>query len=167
MAMIRTAHLVQHELGGAMMALLAVATLGCADIRLSEPPTNFVLVTETAGHKHFKSHGSLGLHIVRFPNPEGGSLAFWTDELREKLGKRGYELTNTVEVESANGVPGLQLDFAVDLKLPDDPAGAQRYFYSAALFVTRDLRVVVQLAGEHDEAKARAQLPEVYGKLRI
>ncbi len=149
------------------LALAVVSSLlmsGCsgASFKLKEPPGGFAVVQEWTGHYWAKAGDDVGLKIASYDNVKGGTLEYWSYDLAEKLGDRGYKLTNQSGVKSKNGVAGLRLDFDYS-----SPAGEEK-FYTAVLFVSDDYRIVVQLAGDKDLRSAHeADLNEALTTLKV
>lgn len=130
-------------------------TAGCRKYKL-EPPTGFAQVDHDDYGARMKAGDDVGLHLRVFPNVDGGTLGFWSEDLVKKLGKRGYTLVGQKAEKSKNGVDGTRFDF--DYTAPGSTA---KKFYSAVLFVSDDNVVVVQLAG--DDARRAAWAPRIDG----
>ena len=105
-----------------------------------------------------KGSDDVGLKLSVFENVKGGTLAFWSHDLVEKLGKRGYVLTGQSPAKSKNGVVGTRFDFEYVAPGTDGP----KRFYTAVLFVTDKRRFVLQMAGhvEHVD-KYLAQVDDI------
>mgnify|MGYP000520595395 CR=1 FL=1 len=93
-------------------ALLALAA-GCNAYRL-EPPAGFAQVYADDYSAHMKANNNVGLKVQVFDNVEGGTLTFWSRDMVEKLGKRGYTLLDQKAVESKNGVVGTRFGVGID-----------------------------------------------------
>jgi hypothetical protein len=135
-----------------VLGLGLFAFTGCNAYRL-QPPAGFAQVSADQTGAHLKAGDDAGLSVKVYENVKGGTLAFWSEDLVRKLGKRGYTLVGQKAVKSKNGKPGTQFDFAYH------PKGGEPKFYSAAVFVTDKHRVVIQLAG--DEPLSPKYRPQV------
>lgn len=124
------------------VSVLAGAAAGCNAYRL-KTPAGFAEVSHGDDGAHYKGSENVGLRIATFDNVEGGTLAFWSEDLVRKLGARGYTLVAQSAVKSDNGLPGARFDFTYDPPGPEDEKRA----YSAVLFVSDENIVVMQLAG--------------------
>jgi hypothetical protein len=144
-----------------VLALGLLSFSGCNAYRL-EPPSGFAEVDADRRAAHYKAGDDAGLSVRVYDNVEGGTLAFWSEDLVRKLGERSYELVAQEPVESANGRPGTEFHFAYET--PD----GQRKFYSAALFVTDRYRFVMQLAGDEELGdKYRPRLDAIAGAMKV
>jgi len=145
------------------LGLCAAATLsGCAAYKL-EPPPGFVLVSGSTYETRLKAQDNVGINVQRFANYKGGTLAYWANDLVNKLGKRGYVLTGQAAVETKNGREGTRFDFDYTLPGTDEPK-----FYTVSLFVTDKYQVVVQVAGDKQYGAAySARNQEVLGELVV
>jgi hypothetical protein len=119
----------------------ALVVPGCMAYKLERPPPGFAFVDDDSDR--MKSGDDVGINIAAFGNVRGGTLAFWSEDMVEKLGRRGYTLVEQTPVRSKNGVVGTRFDFSYT-----PPPDGDRKFYTAVLFVTDRYRVVVQLAGD-------------------
>lgn len=109
-----------------------------------------------------KAGDDVGLRVDVFENVEGGTLAFWGEDLVRKLSQRDYVLLGHRPLKSDDGKPGTQFDFTYT-----NPDGEAK-FYSVALFVTDEYRVVMQLAGNAELAdKYRPRLPRIAAEAKI
>ena len=146
--------------------LLAVLTPGCGSFRLRDTPPGFAeFHRDDRGHAELraKSGDNVGLRIVTFGNVRGGSLAYWSRDLVEKLGGRGYSLEGQSPARSANGVVGTRFDFHY---VPPGDHGES--FYSVVLFASDRYRVVIQLAGDRDQKAAHdEELDAVAAAIRV
>lgn len=156
---IRTATLV--------IGVAAVAMGGCASFKLREAPSGFAEVHRDGSglaELRAKAGDKVGLRVVSFGNVRGGSLAYWSQDLVDKLGARGYTLVRHAPARSANGVVGTRFDFDYS------PPGAedQTFFYSVVLFATDEYRVVIQMAGDHGRAVVHGpELDAVAAAIRV
>lgn len=147
----------------ALLASLLVPALGCNAYRL-QPPAGFAQVYAGEYGAHMKANDDVGLRINVFENVKGGTLAFWSRDLVEKLGKRDYHLVGQTPVESKNGVMGTRFDFSYTPVGKDE---APR-FYTAVLLVTDAHRVVLQLAGrEEHRARYGAEVEGIVAELKV
>jgi hypothetical protein len=142
------------DAAGTWLAGLATAALllgGCNAYRL-DPPTGFAQVDRDASGVRMKGSDEVGLNLRVYDNVEGGTLAYWSEDLVRKLAKRGYRLEKQSPVTSDNGVVGTRFDFAYASPGDDTPK-----FFTALLFVTDKYKVIVQVAGdaEHHPRIAR------------
>jgi hypothetical protein len=128
----------------ALALLASLVTSGCAAFAVKEPPPGFAVVSDDHHNARMKSGDDVGINIIAFDNVEGGTLGFWSEDLVEKLGRRGYKLTRQTASRSKNGVVGTRFDFDY---VPATAEGEQK-FYTAILFVSDKHRVVLQMAGE-------------------
>lgn len=143
-----------------MWCAVALAT-GCNAYRL-DPPKGFAQVAKEDRGARMKSGDDVGLRVDVFDNVEGGTLAFWGEDLVRKLGQRDYTLVSHRPIESDNGKPGSQFNFSY--VNPDD----EEKFYSVALFVTDEYRIVLQLAGDQAlSAKYQPRLPEIASQTKV
>ena len=131
-----------------ILILLALpSTTGCRAYKL-KPPAGFAEVHAGDYGTHMKGNDDVGLKVSVFDNVKGGTLAFWSTDLVDKLGARGYTLTGQAPAKSKNGVIGTRFDF--QYVRPGAKSDTEARFYSAVLFVTDKHRIVVQLAGKAD-----------------
>ncbi|MBL4685894.1 MAG: hypothetical protein JKY37_14965 [Nannocystaceae bacterium] len=128
---------------GLITLVSLTAASGCKPFKL-KPPAGFAEVDNHRHGAHMKGSDDVGLKVSVFDNVKGGTLAFWSHDLVEKLGRRGYVLTSQKPATSANGVHGTRFDFDY---VPQGTDGPKR-FYSAVLFATDRNLIVVQLAGK-------------------
>lgn len=141
-----------------LMIGLCAASLwmtGCRQYKL-EPPEGFARVDADDGGTRMKAGDDVGLNLRVFPNVDGGTLGFWSEDLVKKLGKRGYALVGQNPVTSRNRVAGTRFDFDYT-----PPGTTEKKFFSAVLFVSDESVVVVQLAG--DDARRSAWAPKIDG----
>jgi hypothetical protein len=131
-------------------SVLACAALsGCNAYRL-EPPTGFARVDEDRTGTRLKAADDVGLNLRVFPNVDGGTLQFWSEDLVNKLGRRGYVLVGQSEARSKNRVAGTRFDFTYTTPGTE----SEKKFYSVVLFVTDEHVFALQLAGD-EELRAR------------
>ncbi|MCH9682078.1 MAG: hypothetical protein K0V04_11640 [Deltaproteobacteria bacterium] len=147
----------------ALVPVLLVLTAGCNAYRL-DPPAGFAEVDKGSYGAHMKANDNVGLRVNVFDNVAGGTLTFWSRDMVEKLGRRGYTLTSQSAAKSANGVAGTRFDFDYT------PVGEDQSprFYTAVLFVSDEYMVVLQVAGgkEH-RARYTAEIDAVVGELKV
>lgn len=122
-------------------SLVLAALAGCHAYRM-EPPPGFAVVTESNSFKRMKAGDNVGANVKVFNNVEGGTLAFWSEDLVHKLAMRRYTLIDSKPTRSSNGKPGMRFDFEY---VTSDEASK---FYSVVLFVTKKHRTVIELAGD-------------------
>ncbi len=128
----------------ATMSTSLLASTGCSGpFKMKDPPTDFAEVEAWDGFLRMKAGDDVGLNVRSFDNVDGGTLAYWSEDMVEKLGRRGYILTKQSAVESRNGVVGTRFDFDYA-----SPTTGEAKFYTAILFVSDQWRIVVQLAGD-------------------
>jgi hypothetical protein len=128
-----------------ILGALALGTTACASFKLDEAPSGFAVVSSyesTSGYMRAKARDNVGLNIVTFHNVEGGTLAYWSGDLVEKLGRRGYQIVDQSPVRAKNGVVGTRFDFRYT-----PPAEEQEKFYTVVLYVSDEYRVVAQMGG--------------------
>lgn len=160
-------HTLRHSLGHTLgltiaPALLALAA-GCNAYRL-EPPAGFAQVYAGDDGAHMKANNNVGLRINVFDNVEGGTLTFWSRDMVEKLGRRGYQLVDQKPAESKNGVVGTRFDFSYTPVGDVEPPR----FYTAVLFVSDEHIVVLQLAGlETYKPQYAAQIDGILDDLKV
>ena len=136
---------------------------GCAAYKL-DPPTGFAQVGSDASGVRMKGSDDVGLNLRVYDNVEGGTLAFWSEDLVRKLGKRGYRLEKQTPVVSDNGVAGTRFDFAYDPPGADAPPK----FFTALLFVSDKYKVVVQVAGDAEHhARLAAQIDQIAAQTTV
>lgn len=148
------------------LSFLLVGTFaaGCSSFKLKTPPPGFAEVSAYGGSARYKSGDDVGINVSTFHNVKGGTLAFWSEDMIEKLGNRGYVLKKQSPVASKNGVVGTRFDFVYVPPTSDD----EEKFYSAVLFVSDHYRVVIQVAGESALAsKYDAQTTQVAQQIVI
>jgi len=134
-----------------ILGVCAAATLsGCAAYRL-EPPPGFVEVSSNSVETRLKAQDNVGINVQRSYNNKGGTLAYWANDLVNKLGKRGYVLIGQAAVETKNGREGTRFDFDYTIPGTDKPK-----FYTVSLFVTDKYKFVVQVAGDKQFGAAYA-----------
>ena len=146
-----------------LLTILAIAstTTACATHKL-DPPEGFAQVEHSEYATTMIAPDHVGLNVRVWSNVKGGSLGFWSEDMVNKLGDRGYALTRQSPVKSKNGVAGTRFDF--DYTAPD---GAEK-FYSAVLFASDKYRVVLQVAGDAElGARYLAQLDGIAGETKI
>jgi hypothetical protein len=131
-----------HRFISLSIPVTLVATTACSAYKLKDPPPGFAEVEAWDGYTRLKSGDDVGINISSFHNVKGGTLAFWSEDLVEKLGKRGYQLQRQTPTKSKNGVVGTRFDFHYET-----PTEGHQKFYTAVLFVSDRQRVVVQMAG--------------------
>lgn len=145
------------------LSLLPLSIVGCASFKL-DPPAGFAEAERYDDGVHMKANNDVGLRVSVFHNTEGGTLPFWSRDLVEKLGERGYQLTAQTPAESKNGVVGTRFDFSYT------PVGKEQgpRFYTAVLFVTDENRVVLDLAGrEEHRARYSAEVDAIAAELKV
>lgn len=142
----------------------SLASMGCSGpFKMKDPPTDFAEVEAWDGFLRMKAGDDVGLNIRSFDNVEGGTLAYWSEDMVEKLGRRGYILAKQSAVESRNGVVGTRFDFDYA-----SPTSGEAKFYTAILFVSDEWRIVVQLAGDAElRSKYEASTKEVLELMKV
>jgi hypothetical protein len=154
-----------NEILGSILcfSVLAGAATGCNAYRL-ETPAGFAEVDSGDHGAHYKGSANVGLRIATFDNVDGGTLAFWSEDLVRKLGARGYALVGQAPVKSDNGLPGTRFDFTYDPPGPDNEARS----YSAVLFVSDAHIIVMQLAGTPDAtSRYSGKLDEIAAETKV
>lgn len=144
-------------------ALLAMAAAGCNAYRL-DPPDGFAQVEGGDYGAHMKANNDVGLRVHVFSNVKGGTLAFWSLDLVEKLGARGYTLVGQSPTASKNKVAGTRFDFSYT------PVGKDETprFYTAVLLVSDEHRVVLGIAGRQEHrAQYSARVDAIVGDLKV
>lgn len=150
-----------RRIGMLFIALGLLSSAGCNAYRL-KPPPGFAEVGHSRNGSRMIAGDHVGLNVRVFHNVRGGTLAFWGEDMVNKLGARHYVLQKHSPVTSKNGVPGTRFDFALDT-----PDGDQK-FYSAVLFISNEHRIVVQLAGDAEfAARYHAQLGEIASATKV
>jgi hypothetical protein len=140
-----------------IMAAIA-ATLsfssGCAKpFKVSEVPDGFVEVNAYDWNARYKALDNVGMRVHAFENHKGGTLAYWSKDMTNKLAQRGYTKTGEAQTKSANGIQGQVLHFDYTPPGQKDAEGEPRLkFYSTVLFVTEKHRVVLEFAGDSEYA---------------
>lgn len=122
------------------LGLLATA---CAPFKLKQTPPGYAQVTSYSGMSHYKAGDDVGAKVHSYQNVKGGTLAYWSEDLVDKLSMRGYTLVGQSSLKSKNGVDGMRFDF--DYVPPGDESVLK--FYTVVLFATDANRVVIELAG--------------------
>lgn len=153
----------RHSLGLTLAPALLALCAGCNAYRL-EPPAGFAQVYADDYSAHMKANNNVGLKVQVFDNVEGGTLTFWSRDMVEKLGKRGYTLIDQKPAETKNGVVGTRFDFTYT---PVGDAEPPR-FYTAVLFVSDKHKVVLQLAGlESYKPQYAAEIDGILADLKV
>ncbi|MCA9655410.1 MAG: hypothetical protein H6712_26115 [Myxococcales bacterium] len=143
--------------------LVALGLAGCNAYRL-DPPAGFAEVYKEDDGAHMKANNDVGLRVHVFDNFRGGTLAFWSQDLVDKLGTRGYTLVGQTPTASKNGVAGTRFDFDYT---PVGKSESPR-FYTVVLFVTDEHRVVLGLAGrEEHESRYSSEIDAIVGDLKV
>lgn len=156
-------HTARTLLLSALTALTALTAAGCNAYRL-DPPAGFAEVYKEDDGAHMKANNDVGLRVHVFENFRGGTLAFWSQDLVEKLGARGYALTGQTPTKSKNGVVGTRFDFDYTPVGKDEVAR----FYSVVLFVTDEHRVVLGVAGRDEhEGRYSAEIDAIVADLKV
>jgi hypothetical protein len=138
-----------------VLGAVALALGGCKPYKL-EPPPGFAEVSSDSYAARMIAGDNVGLNLRVYDNVPGGTLAFWSQDLVQKLGARRYELTKQTPVKSRNGVAGTRFDF--DYVNPD----GEPKFYSVIVFVTNKHLFALQVAGDEAHAQRyRSQLDAV------
>lgn len=144
-------------------SVLALGLMACNAYRL-DPPAGFAEVEQGYDGAHMKANNDVGLRVHVRHNVRGGTLAFWSLDLVEKLGERGYTLVNQVPLRSKNRVAGTRFDF----EYTPVGEGEQPRFYTVSLFVTDEHRVVMGMAGKQQyAAEYLARVDEIIGDLTV
>lgn len=150
-----------RRIGMLFIGLGLLGSVGCNAYRL-KPPAGFAEVGKNASGSRMIAGDHVGLNVRVFHNVRGGTLAFWGEDMVNKLGTRNYVLQKQSPVTSKNGVPGTRFDFA--LQTPD----GDEKFYSAVLFVSNEHRIVIQLAGDAEYAgRYHGRLGEIASATKI
>lgn len=123
---------------------LGLLVTACAPFKLKETPPGYAQVTAYSGMAHYKAGDDVGAKVHSYQNVKGGTLAYWSEDLVDKLSMRGYTLVAQSPVQSQNGVDGMRFDF--DYVPPGDESKLK--FYTVVLFATDAHRVVIELAGD-------------------
>lgn len=140
-----------------LSSVLLAAVTGCNAYRL-EPPKGFAEVDQDRSGTRMKAGDDVGLNLRVFPNVDGGTLQFWSEDLVRKLGKRGYVLVAQSETRSKNRVTGTRFDFSYAVPGTE----SEKKFYSVVLFVTDEHVFALQLAGDEDlRARHVASLDDI------
>jgi hypothetical protein len=159
----RIIHTLGHTLGLTLAPALLALAAGCNAYRL-EPPAGFAQVYAGDDGAHMKANNNVGLRINVFDNVDGGTLTFWSRDMVEKLGRRGYQLVDQKPAESKNGVVGTRFDFSYTPVGDVEPPR----FYTSVLFVSDEHIVVLQLAGlESYKPQYAAQIDGILDDLKV
>lgn len=145
-------------------ALVPLLSAGCRSPYKLEPPAGFAEVDNHYYGAHMKANNNVGLKISVFNNVKGGTLAFWSRDMVEKLGTRGYALIGQSPARAKNGVVGTRFDFRYT------PVGKDEgpRFYTAVLFVSDEYKVVLQVAGrEAHKGQYSAEIDSIAGELKV
>ena len=155
----------------------ALLSGGCATTQAmrwhdDRPPAGYVHAsgyeTSTLPVVRYKGAHQRGLKVHTFENPKGGTLAYWTRDLVEKLQERGYKLDSQSAITSANEVNGARLDFTYTPVAHEGEPVPESSYYTALLFVSDEYRVVLQLAGPVEQANAgRSEAANLLSGLEI
>lgn len=139
------------------LGLLATA---CAPFKLNETPPGYAQVRSYSSMEHFKAGDDVGAKVHSYSNVKGGTLAYWSEDLVDKLSMRGYTLVGQSSLKSQNGIDGMRFDF--DYVPPGDESELK--FYTVVLFATDEHRVVIELAGDMDARERHRAEPEMIAK---
>ena len=144
-----------------LAAVSCVGALGCAPVIDYTAPPGFVEAEADWQSQHYKGTDSVGLRVTIYDNVDGGTLAYWSNDLETKLLARGYALEGTSALRAKNDVPGQRYDFHLERE------GDEAMFLSVGLFVTDDYRYVTQLAGRQEEyAGVASGVPALFQRLK-
>ena len=164
---------------GVFLATAAVPlAAGCSSFKVADPPPGFVEVSSYGDLARYKALDNVGLNVRAFDNHEGGTIEYWSGDLKKKLTDRGYELTAESAVISRNGRNGRRYDFDyVPLGKKDDAearaqaeANGEEFdkFYTVCIFVTKEQIVVMELAGDQTLAPAyRSRVDTILGEITV
>ncbi len=144
----------------AMSVALGLSSVGCAPLIDYSAPPGFVEAEADWQSQRYKGKDSVGLRVTVYDNVDGGTLDYWSNDLKTKLIVRGYALEGTSPLRAKNDVPGLRYDFKLERE------GDEVMFLSVGLFVTDDYRYVTQLAGLQEEyAGLSSDVPALFQRL--
>lgn len=150
------------DLAGMMAAVGLSLLSACTPFKL-QPPPGFVEVQDYERHTRMKAHDHVGLSVRTFNNVRGGTLAYWAEDMVNKLGARGYTLQGQQAVKSKNGRVGTRFNFSYT-----PPGTTEQKFYVAVLFVTDKYRTILQIAGDAKySASYQARVDGVLADLAI
>ncbi len=140
--------------GGLILGLfLTMASLtGCVRYAIDTP--NTMVELEQANWSNYDLRATsaegvvLAVRTLRASEEGGdipvGDLVFWSEATQLRMRTRGgYALLDEIEVRSADGTPGVQLQFGRDQE--DEP-----YVYWVTLYVTSHFLHVVEAGGRQD-----------------
>lgn len=119
------------------LALMIGLGSGCLSTLRYEAPKGFALANRDWRSAHYKASDNVGLKVLVFDNVEGGTLAYWSEDLVRKLQAREYTLKERAAVQTGNGVAGTRFELVVEGQ-----------FLVVNLFVTDDFIYVAQVAGD-------------------
>lgn len=132
----------------ALVVLLVAPAAGCSTFALDAPEDFVKLEQPEWGEFEMRAVNADGvvLAVRESDNAETeGSLAFWTDAVKNRLRTmRGYALLEEKPVRAATGEQGHQLRLGRD-------EGSQSYDYWVTIFVTDDFVHVVEAGGRREE----------------
>lgn len=141
-------------------AASCLGVMGCAPVIDYSAPPGFVEAEADWQSQHYKGKDSVGLRVTVYDNVDGGTLDYWSNDLKTKLVARGYALETSSPLRANNDVPGQRYDFRLER------GGDEPMFLSVGLFVTDDYRYVTQLAGLQVEyAEVASGVPELFQRL--
>ena len=126
-----------------MILLLLAAMTGCATPYRVETPASFVEIENEWDDYDYRATTADGLVIGlrTIEHEPHGEQAFWLKAITNRMRDRGgYALLKTVDVKSADGVNGKQLQFG-----HDETSGAHLYYVT--LFVTDDNLFLLEAGG--------------------
>lgn len=126
-------------------AALIASAFGCAKYRIDVPP-NFVELEEPGEGYALRASDAHGvvLSVRKVPNEGKGSLAFWTEAVKNQVRTLGgYALLEEKRVRARSGHPGAQLRFG------RDEHGATHEYW-VTLFRTKKRVFIVEAGARRD-----------------
>jgi hypothetical protein len=130
------------------------ALLGCGPSFSMSTPPSFVTLDEEYSAYDYRATSADGLVIAAREVEQGdskGSLTFWVKAIKNRMRDRGgYALLKELDVKSADGLSGKQLQFGHDEK------GNHPHLYYLTVFVDPDYVYLVEAGGTKELMTAQA-----------
>jgi hypothetical protein len=130
------------------IATIGLATVGCAPATM-DLPAGFMEIEQPGGEYDVRAVSAEDV-VVTMRSEDGGkepTLAFWSRAIEKELtGRRGYTLTDTEDVISESGTPGVLMTFDVTQQ-------ATTMTYMAAVFIRGQKVIITESAGPADAVK--------------
>ena len=126
------------------VALGLICVSACGPSFVVQTPAGFVELNDEWDGYDYRATTADGLVIAarEIEHKPKGDAAFWLKAIKNSMRDRGgYALLETLQVQSADGVPGTQLRFG------HDEEGNKPHLYYLTLYVTDDVIVLLEAGG--------------------